>query len=82
MARIPCAFSCSREFLVLVDRRAASLGMTRSAYIVQLLRQDIINGRPNLNIVGQNAVVAGKIIDNQSHVKRQRTKKIEKENGR
>ena len=80
MARIPCAFSCSREFLTQVDRRAASLGMTRSAYIVQLLRQDIINGSPNLNIVGQNAIVPGKIINNH-HMTKLRTKKITNENG-
>lgn len=74
MARVPCAFSCPREFLTLVDQRAASLGMTRSAYIVQLLRQDIIHGRPNLNIIGQDAVVPGKIINNH-HVTKLRTKK-------
>lgn len=43
----------------MVDRRAASLAMTRSAYIVQLLRQDLMTGKPNLNIISQQAVVNG-----------------------
>ncbi len=54
MARIPCAVSCTREFLALVDRRAASLGLNRSAYIIQVLRQDLFSGKPNLNIVAES----------------------------
>lgn len=57
MTRIPCAFSCKKEFLDLVDKRAAALGMNRSAYIVQLLRQDIMSGKPNLNIISQQASI-------------------------
>jgi len=41
MKRIPCAFSCSPDFLAVVDERAKALGMNRSQYIVQVLRADI-----------------------------------------
>ena len=61
MSRVPCAVSCTKEFLEEVDRRARSLGMTRSAYIVQVLRQDIISGKPNLSIIAQQSVVNGNL---------------------
>jgi hypothetical protein len=63
MSRIPSAFSCPKEFLAMVDQRAASLGMTRSAYIVQVLRQDIMTGKPNLSIISHHAVINGNIIN-------------------
>lgn len=67
MTRIPTAFSCSPELLKLLDDRAGSLGMKRSEYIVQLIRQDLATGRPNLSIVAETATVNGDII--QSHKK-------------
>ena len=63
MSRIPCAFSCQKEFLAMVDRRAASLGMNRTAYIIQLLRQDLMTGKPNLNIMSQQMVINGDMIN-------------------
>ena len=54
MSRVPCAFSCDVEFLKLIDARAASLGMNRSQYVVQVLRQDLLTGRPNLNVVAES----------------------------
>ena len=58
-------FRCSEDFLQTVDERAASLGMTRSQYIVAVLRQDLVSGKPNLNIVGKKvAAYGGQIIDN------------------
>jgi hypothetical protein len=53
MSRVPCAFSCDEKFLKLIDERAASLGMKRSQYIVQVLRQELLTGAPNLNIVAE-----------------------------
>ena len=39
--------------------------MTRSQYIVAVLRQDLVSGKPNLNIVGKKvAAFGGQIIDN------------------
>lgn len=46
-------FSCSRELAELIDARAASLHMNRSNYISQVLRQELLSGRPNLNIVAE-----------------------------
>lgn len=63
MSRAPCAFSCQRQFLAQVDQRADSLGMTRSAYIVQVLRQDILSGRPNLNIQAGQMAINGDIVN-------------------
>ena len=61
MTRVPAAFSCSREFLDLVDARAASLNMNRSQYITQVLRLEITSGNPSLNIVAENSTVHGDI---------------------
>lgn len=63
MSRTACAFSCQKEFLALVDERAKSLGLTRSAYIVQVLRQDILSGRPNLNILAGQMAINGDIVN-------------------
>jgi len=70
MPRIPCAFSCSQDFLELVDQRAESLGMTRSQYIVQVIRQDLLTGQRNLSIVAEQAAVyGGKITNSGKHKK-------------
>lgn len=74
MPRIPCAFSCSVEFLNLVDARAASLGMNRSQYVVQVLRQDLVTGKPNLNIVAEQAALYGGTIQNGTHHAAKRNK--------
>ena len=52
---IPCAFSCTAEFLRKIDARAASLGMNRSQYILQVLRKDLFSGNQNLSIVGEQS---------------------------
>jgi len=52
MARIPCGFSCNPEFLALIDERAQSLGMNRSQYIVQVIRNEIARGGADLSVVG------------------------------
>ena len=51
-----------------MDERAKSLGMKRSHYIVQVLRQDIIAGPPNLNIVADQAALYGGTVINNNHV--------------
>ena len=53
MSRIPCAFSCSKEFLEKVDARAESLGMNRSQYIVQVLRRELFSDTTELSIVAE-----------------------------
>lgn len=63
MSRTACAFSCQKQFLDQVDQRAASLGMNRSAYIVQVLRQDLLSGKPNLNIMAGQMAIHGDIIN-------------------
>lgn len=50
MPRVPCAFSVQEDFLAMIDQRAKALGMKRSEYIVQVLRQEIFHGNPNLTI--------------------------------
>lgn len=35
------SFSCSKEFLEQLDQRASALGMSRTQYITQLIRQDL-----------------------------------------
>ena len=52
--RIPCAFSCNREFLEAVDARAKSLHMKRSEYIVHVLRQEIMGNQSTLNIAAES----------------------------
>lgn len=37
----------------MVDARASSLSMNRSQYIVQVLRQDLMSGQSNLNILAE-----------------------------
>lgn len=54
MGRVPTAFSCDEEFLKLIDTRAASLGMSRSHYIIQVLRRDLLEQSGSLNIVAEN----------------------------
>jgi len=54
MTRIPCAFSVNRELLEQIDARAKSLGMTRSAYIVHVVRNDLLRGAADLNIVAES----------------------------
>ncbi len=53
MGRIPTAFSCDEKFLKLIDARAASLGMNRSQYIIQVLRHDLLDQSASLNIVAE-----------------------------
>lgn len=55
MKRVACAFSVSREFLDLIDARARSLNLSRSAYIVQVLRKELLSGASGLNIVAERA---------------------------
>lgn len=54
MGRVPTAFSCDEEFLKLIDARAASLGMSRSHYIIQVLRRDLLEQSNGLNIVAES----------------------------
>lgn len=56
MKRIACAFSVSKEFLDQIDVRAKSLGLSRSGYIVQVLRKEIISGDQGLKIVAEEPV--------------------------
>lgn len=51
--RIPCAFSVSEDFLKLIDARAKSLDLSRSAYIVQVLRKEILSGSTEMRIVAE-----------------------------
>ncbi len=53
MKRVACAFSVNREFLELIDARAESLGLSRSAYIVQVLRKELLSGSDSLSIVAE-----------------------------
>lgn len=53
MSRVPCAFSVQEEFLVLIDARAASLGMKRSEFIVQALRKELLMNTGGMNIVAE-----------------------------
>ena len=55
MKRIACAFSVSREFLDQIDARADELGLSRSAYIVQVLRKELISGASQLSIVAETS---------------------------
>ncbi len=48
-----CGFRCTEEFLKGLDARAQSLHMSRSQYIVQVLRQELATGRPNLNVIAE-----------------------------
>lgn len=41
------------QFLNRIDQRARSLGMNRSQYIVQVLRQDLLTGKPNLSVLSE-----------------------------
>jgi len=56
MGRVPTAFSCDEEFLKLIDARATSLGMSRSHYIIQVLRRDLLDQSSNLSIVAEAPV--------------------------
>lgn len=53
MGRVPTAFSCDEEFLNRINARAASLGMNRSQYIIQVLRRDLMEQSDGLNIVAE-----------------------------
>lgn len=53
MKRIPCAFSVTKELLEKIDARAEALGLSRSAYIVQIVRRDLMSGSSSLNIVAE-----------------------------
>ncbi|NKB23202.1 MAG: hypothetical protein GKR87_02200 [Kiritimatiellae bacterium] len=53
MTRIPCAFSCDKEFLAIIDERTNVLGMNRSQYIIQVLRNDIFDGQLTLKVVAE-----------------------------
>jgi len=60
MGRVPTAFSCDGEFLKLIDARASSLGMSRSHYIVQVLRRDLLEQSDGLNVVAESGVPYGR----------------------
>jgi hypothetical protein len=49
--RSPCAFSVDEKLLAVIDRRAKSLGMNRSNYIVQCIRRDLADQTAPLQIV-------------------------------
>ena len=53
MKRIPCAFSVTKELLEKIDARAEALGLSRSAYIVQIVRRDLASGSSSLRIVAE-----------------------------
>ena len=57
MKRVPCAFSVSRDFLDVIDARAESLGLSRSAYIVQVLRKELASGSSQFSIVAEEPPV-------------------------
>lgn len=38
------SFSCTKEMLAKIDQRAESLGLSRSAYLAQLVRKDLEAG--------------------------------------
>ena len=59
MKRIPCAFSVAKELLEKIDARARALGMNRSAYIVQVVRMDLMSGSSGLNIVAEASAEYG-----------------------
>jgi hypothetical protein len=59
MGRVPTAFSCDEEFLKLIDARAASLGMSRSHYIIQVLRHDLLEQTGGLNVVAESGTAYG-----------------------
>lgn len=42
--RVPCAFSVEPEWLEKIDARCKSLGLSRSAYLLQLVRRDLLEG--------------------------------------
>jgi hypothetical protein len=56
MGRIPTAFSCDAKFLKLIDARAASLGMNRSQYIIQVLRRDLLDQSASLQVIAEEGV--------------------------
>ena len=55
MGRIACAFSCLPEFLGKIDARARRLELSRSQYVVHVLRQDLIADGPELRIIAEPA---------------------------
>ncbi|MBN1673918.1 MAG: hypothetical protein JXR37_22910 [Kiritimatiellae bacterium] len=59
MKRIPCAFSVSPDLLAKIDARAAALGLNRSAYIVQVVRSDLLGGDAALSIVAERRATYG-----------------------
>ena len=59
MKRIPCAFSVTRELLEKIDARAEALGLSRSAYIVQIVRKDLASGSSGLRIVAEKKAEYG-----------------------
>jgi len=58
MARIPCSFSAQEDFILEVDRRAASLGMKRSEYIVHALRMELAHAGRAM-VIQANQTVSG-----------------------
>lgn len=54
--RSPCAFSVDESLLAVIDRRAKSLGMNRSNYIVQCIRRDLANQNEPLSVVADAPV--------------------------
>ena len=57
---VTLSFSLPPDLAQAVDKRSRELGMTRSQYIVQLLRAEVLSGKPTLSIVSeQSAPYAG-----------------------
>ena len=60
MKRIACAFSVTQEFLDKIDVRAQSLGMSRSAYMVQVLRNDLLTDSSSFKVAMERGATYGK----------------------
>lgn len=66
MTRVVIGISCRPELRDQVDARAKSLGMTRSEFVSQLLRRELLSTRPDepMQILAQQAAVHGGQITN------------------
>ena len=74
--RSPCAFSVDQTLLTVIDRRAKSLGMNRSNYIVQCIRRDLANQSAPLSVVADApAPVTEQRIKDLRYAKAKRPKK-------
>lgn len=46
-----CGFRCSAEFNALIEQRATELGLSKSAYITQVLRREILSEGGDFRVV-------------------------------